>query len=36
MTQNETQQRSVEVEEEEEEEEVSGWTLRDDVKWGFD
>lgn len=33
MTQNETQQRSVEVEEQEEEEAVvSGWTLRDDVK----
>lgn len=33
MTQNETQQRSVEVEEEEEEEAAaSGWTLRDDVK----
>lgn len=32
MTQNETQQRSVEVAEEEEAAEVSGWTLRDDVK----
>lgn len=31
MTQNETQQRSVEVEEEEEVA-ASGWTLRDDVK----